>query len=287
MTGYGRATVQEGNVACTVEIRSVNNRFLKLSLRLPDALAALEMRAEKLVRDSFVRGTVGVTVRLEGLAGSSGYRINAVLFQEILDQLGKLLGEKPDQKMTAALLGNPELFERVGDSVDESSVWPIVEKGLHAALAECQQMRSDEGLAMARELESLVADADTLVTSISGRSALAVSEYHERLIERIRTLLARHHVELDQRDVIREAAVLAERLDIAEELARLRSHLNQVSEAVRHGESAGRKLDFLAQELNREANTISAKANDLEIANWVVDLKTRIERIRELVQNVE
>jgi len=286
MTGFGQAVVHADALTCSVEVRAVNNRFLKVNVRVPDSSSAFEPRLEKLIRDAVKRGTVTVTVKLEGERASAGYRINTEVLRQLMRDLREVTGCSPEQAV-GGLLALPEVVERSGPAADTEALWPTVQKAVYAALASFQEMRHAEGAAMAAEIDVLRGNMATLVAAVEGRAHASVRQYHDRFYERVSALLADYGVALDRNDLVREVAILAERFDVAEELARLRSHLDQFKSLPTGNESVGRKWEFLTQELHREANTIASKANDLEIAHWIVDLKTQIERVREIVQNVE
>jgi uncharacterized protein (TIGR00255 family) len=286
MTGFGQSVVHADALTCSVELRAVNNRFLKINVRIPDCYSAFEPRLEKLIRDAVKRGTVTIAVKLEGERASAGYKINTEVLRQLLRDLREATGCNPEQ-VVAGLLALPEVVERSGPAADLELLWPTVEKAVREALAKFQDMRKVEGAAMGAEIDQLRGVMATLVAAVEGRAHASVRQYHDRFHERVSSLLGDYGVAIEKNDLIREIAILAERFDVAEELARLRSHLDQFRVAPSGNESVGRKWEFLTQELHREANTIGSKANDLEIAHWIVDLKTQIERVREIVQNVE
>jgi len=286
MTGFGQSVVHADALTCSVEVRAVNNRFLKINVRLADSYAVFEPRLEKIVRDVFKRGTVTIAVKLEGERASSGCKLNAVVLKQLLRELREATGCAPEQ-LVAGLLTLPDVVERAGPADDFERIWPTVEKAARGALGHAQEMRRTEGAAMAAEIDHLRGSMATLVAAVEGRAQNSVRQYHDRFFEKVSALVAEHGVNIERSDLVREVAVLAERFDIAEELTRLRSHLDQLRIVPSSNESVGRKWEFLTQELHREANTIGSKANDLEIAHWIVDLKTQIERVREIVQNLE
>ncbi len=287
MTGYGQATERDGDAACAVEARAVNNRFLKLQVRVPERFAAWEPRLEKLVRDAARRGTITVSVRLSGVRGSGGA---ATLDTETLrDYRTQLAAAFPGEAVPlAALLQLPGAVDDRHDPEAAVTLLPLVERAVAKALAELRSMRAAEGASMKAELTSLAHAVGDLAEEIAARATVSVAAHRDRMLERVQSLLAPSRGEIAASDLVRELSILAERGDIAEELARLRAHRDRLLETLAAGgEGAGRRLDFLAQELHREANTLGAKANDVRIAGLAVELKTRIEGIRELVQNVE
>jgi uncharacterized protein (TIGR00255 family) len=287
MTGYGQAVGRAGETSCAVEIRTVNNRFLKTQIRLPDRLTAWESRLEKLIRGQVRRGTVTLAVRLEGKALAQPARLDAHALAGYFAQLRAVAPVELSQ-VAGALLPLPGVVVESAAAEDwDQRLWPLVEQVAGEALTALKRMRAEEGTGLRTELEQLATEIAGLTDQIERRNAAAVPAHRDRLADRVRTLLAPHQLELSPQDLVRELSVLAERCDIAEEVARLRGHRLQLVATLGGGEHAGRKLDFLAQELHREANTIGAKANDLPTQELAVELKTRIERLRELVQNVE
>lgn len=286
MTGFGQSVVHADALTCSVEIRAVNNRFLKINVRLPESYSAFEPRLEKVIRDVFKRGTVTITVKLEGENATVGCRLNTVLLKQLLRELREATGCPPEQ-LVAGLLALPDVVERAGPAEDVDRIWPTVERAVRGAVENAQAMRKMEGAAMGAEIDNLREAMSTLVSAVEGRSQHSVKQYHDRYHEKISNLISDFGVSLDRSDLVRELAILAERFDVAEELTRLRSHLEQFRNVPNANEGVGRKWEFLTQELHREANTIGSKANDLEIAHWIVDLKTQIERVREIVQNLE
>ena len=286
MTGYGQSLERDGDAACSVEVRAVNNRFLKLHVRVPERFAAWESRVEKRTRDACRRGTVTLTVRIQGVRGSGAANLDAEVLRDYRDQLAAALPGEP--MPLSALLTLPGVVDDRHDPLAAESLWPLVDRAVAKALAELRTMRQAEGAAMKAELAALARQVGELAEEIAARAHVSVAAHRDRMLERVQALVAPHQTEISAGDLVRELSILAERGDIAEELARLRAHRDRLLETLdAGGEGAGRRLDFLAQELHREANTLGAKANDVRIAGLAVELKTRIEGIRELVQNVE
>ncbi len=290
MTGYGFAQQAEDGVSYALEIRTVNNRYLKLSLKLPDVLQFAETAIEKLVRSRIARGTVEYTLRVRSGEEPLLCAIHPQRLQQYLDQLAKVQVPGGVQATVdlAVLSSLPGVCEEVTlDDDGRSRRQVILERLTHSALEAVTAMRREEGAALRRDLESLCQSIRARIQQVADRAPSVVEEYHDRLRARVATLMKAGGFELDAEGLMREVAIYAERCDISEELSRLTSHLDQFSETCERNEQVGRTLDFLTQELLREANTIASKSNDAAIARCVVEIKGLIDRLREQVQNVE
>lgn len=290
MTGHGEAHREFDRMTVSVEVRSVNSRYLKLSFRGGDGYGALEPNVEAVVRRIVRRGTVQVNLRIDRQATADDYHLNLQVLAGYRKQLEKLCDQLhvADSIHLESLVMLPGVIdESAARTVDLENDWPPVEETLTAALENLGRMREDEGRAMAEDLRANLAVVAGELDAIQKRAPLVAESYRDRLTERLKKLLAEHEVTVETADVVREVGLFAERSDISEEVVRLRSHLEQFEAIMNLPESNGRKLDFLTQEMNRETNTIGSKANDAEIARHVVDIKSSIERIREMVQNVE
>jgi uncharacterized protein (TIGR00255 family) len=292
MTGYGEASYSSDALQLAIELRAVNNRYLKVTLRAAEPYNLLEPEFEKVVRRTVKRGTIQVHLRLQRQYAAQDFRINAVALQSYLGQLRGLCQQMGLPGQESAFIGQlvalPGVVpEPATASLNLEEEWPVLEGVLEKAVARLQAMRQEEGRAMAQELLALRDHIGRELGQIRARIPQVAEGYRDRLLERVRQLLAELDVEIDRRDLIREVAVFAERSDVAEEVVRLASHLDQFQEIVNEPESAGRKLEFLTQEMFREANTIGSKASDVEISRRVVEIKGALEKIRELVQNVE
>lgn len=289
MTGCGTGTATDGLSTCRVEIRAVNNRFLKFSIRGPEGFAALEPRVEARIRERVGRGAVQVDVTLAGPAAPAGRRLNRDQLQAYLDDLERLCADRdlPLPTSVDGLLALPGiLVDAAPDAAALEDTWPLVSQALAEALDRLDAMRASEALALAAELRGICREITAISAAIASRVPRLVEEHRTRLVERVGALLQPHGVTVAPADVLREVALVADRGDVAEELARIASHVGQL-ERLLETEAAGRPLDFLAQEFAREANTIGSKVADAEVAHAVVELKTRIERLREQVQNIE
>jgi uncharacterized protein (TIGR00255 family) len=290
MTGFGEARRQEGAVAVAVELRTVNNRYFKFSLRASEGYSSLEPQIEALVREQVKRGTVNVSLKIDRRASSDESALNL----EVLDGYRKQLElyqaefQLPRGIAVEQLLALPGVIREV-DSVSNfaETAWPAVRLTLQEALARLAQFRAEEGRAMAADMKANCELIATELDQVARRAPMLVENYRSRLHERVASLLEEYQVTLDPADLIREVSIFAERSDISEEIVRLRSHLDQFSAVMSAEESAGRKLEFVIQELFREVNTIGSKSSDVEVARSVIEMKTAIERLREMIQNVE
>jgi uncharacterized protein (TIGR00255 family) len=292
MTGYGDASFHSDALTLSIELRAVNNRYLKVMLRAAEPYNLLEPEVEKVVRRTVRRGTVQVHLRGQRQASDQDFPINTVALRSYLSQVRAVCRDLdlPDggQSLLSQVLTLPGVVPEAGGAgfhLEEE--WPQIEKVLQQALDRLQAMRQEEGRAMAREMLQLRDQIGNELEQVRRRVPIVAGAYRDRLLERVRGLLAELDVQIDRNDLIKEVAIFAERSDIAEEVVRLASHLDQFREVINEPESAGRKLEFLTQEMFREANTIGSKASDVDISRHVVEIKGALEKIRELVQNVE
>jgi uncharacterized protein (TIGR00255 family) len=292
MTGYGEARFQSDALNLSIELRAFNNRYLKITVRAAEPYHLLEPEFEKIIRRTVRRGTLQVHLRCERQPSPQDFRINAVALGSYVKQLRdacKQIGlpDRGDQ-LLGHILALPGVVPEpgsIGEHLHED--WPLIERTLEEALAKLQVMRQDEGRNMAQELMNQRETIAGQLVHIRERIPQVSSAFRDRLFERVRTLLSGVDVRLDQSDLIKEVSIFAERSDIAEEVTRLDSHLAQFQEFMNDAESPGRKLEFLTQEMFRETNTIGSKASDVEISRHVVEIKATLEKIREMVQNVE
>ncbi len=289
MSGCGDAVATDGGNSCRVEVRVVNNRFFKLALRARDGHAALEASIDAAVRTRIRRGAVQVTLEVDGPLTMAQRRLDLAQLGAYLDDLERFCSQRdvPVPQAVDGLLGLPGILVEhwpSGGSIE--ALWPLVSRALSQALDGVDAMRRREGEAMARDMLACCDEIRGLASGIAARASDLLEEHRVRLRERVSRAVAGLGVTVGEADVAREIALLADRSDIAEELVRLESHLRQFSRLLAD-ESPGRQLDFLTQELAREANTIGSKSADVGVAHAVVEIKTRVERVRELVQNVE
>lgn len=293
MTGYGEAHYQSDALNLAIELRALNNRYLKVSLRAPEPYNLLESEFEKVIRRRVRRGTLQVFLRCDRQHAPQDFRINLTAVRSYVTQMKEVAGElglagSLDSVVLGQVLAMPGVAMEPGTlAFDMEREWPILEKVLEQALAKLHAMRQEEGKAMAQELLQYRDHIGSELARIRERAPVVVAAYRDRLHERVRKLLGELDVEIDRSELIKEVSVFAERSDIAEEVVRLASHLDQFQEIMNEPESPGRKLEFLTQEMSREANTIGSKASDVEISRHVVEIKGTLEKIRELIQNVE
>jgi uncharacterized protein (TIGR00255 family) len=290
MTGFGEAHHQGEGLTISVELRTINSRYFKLSVKCGEGYSALEAEIENVVRQQIRRGTLQVALHVNRTKASDDFNINTAVLESYRRQLAAIQQQwKTNETLSLqSLLALPGVVsEHVPDAEDAERDWPIIRSTLQAAMENLAKMRTDEGRAMAADLRAnckAIADELTIIE----QHAPNVSEsYRTRLADRLRAVLLEHQVSLDPTDVIREVSIFAERSDISEEIVRLRSHLEQFDSIMDLPESSGRKLEFLTQEMFRETNTLGSKANDADIARRVIDIKAAIERVREMIQNVE
>lgn len=289
MTGQGHASGQDEKTTIVVEIRTVNNRYLKVSIRTPDRLSALEPKIDQLIRDSIRRGSVQLDVSLSRHASVDDFSINSDLLSQYYRKFSELGGElnAPAVRLESLLELPGVLEETAPDASAAERVWPAVEKVVRDALEQLVAMRQREGQSMAADLSHNCQKIRENLDRVRLRAPQVVENYRTRMTDRLNQLLDQFGVQVEASDVVREIGIFSERSDISEEIVRLDSHLKQFDEILKGDVSNGRKLDFLTQEMFREVNTIGSKANDAEIAVHVVEVKSLIERIREMVQNVE
>jgi len=297
MTGYGQAEGEVKAVSYAVEIKTVNNRYLKTNIKLPEAVAFLEEDIEKLLRKNLSRGTINYALRLKHITANALFDIDEMALQAIMDRLSRIsCSPRPApggawQIDISSLLSLPgiirptlpdkEMLEQIKDAVLNIT---------QAAIDKLKQMRAAEGSFLEADLKNHCQAIKRDLQRIRARSDAVLQEYAKRLRKRVDELLAEAKLKLDEETLAREVAILADKSDISEEIARLSSHLARFAESCQANPpeaAAGRRLDFISQEMLREANTIASKASDAEIIHYVVDIKCRIERIKEQVQNIE
>ncbi len=294
MTGFGEARHQSDSKSLAVEIRAVNNRYLKIVLRATEPYNLFEPELERLIRKTIRRGTLQVQIRCERQAEASDFRLNTVALRSYLEQVRRVGGEIGlDAPTVASLMAQcvalPGVAPEPGSAGEKATDdWPLLERVVEEAIGRLQAMRQEEGRRMAEEL-LLIRDriADEL-EEIKKRIPSVTAGYRDRLLERVRGLLTEPSIPLRAEDVIKEVAIFADRSDISEEVVRLSSHLDQFQTVVtKESEGPGRRLEFLVQEMGRETNTIGSKASDVQISRHAVEIKASLEKIRELIQNVE
>lgn len=292
MTGFGEARTETEGLTVGIEVRALNNRHLKLTVRGSDPYPMFEAELEKVVRRHVKRGTITVHVRVQRLASTADLALNAIALKAYLQQIRVVCEEAGMPELTAPMLPGVLTLPGVapeggyfGSPPDEE--WPSVEATLTNALLRLNVMRKEEGQSMAGELLSLHRGVGVELESIRALLPSIAENYRRRLLDRVRAAMTDAGVPVQPEHLIREVAVFAERTDVSEEVTRFSAHLDQFAELVRKGEEAGRKLEFVIQEMGREVNTLGSKAGDVSVSRHVFEIKATLEKIRELVQNVE
>ena len=289
MTGFGRAECQEGDYTYQAEIRSVNNRFIEINTRLPKAYVDLEQPLKKLIKSHCARGSINLTISLANSNEGSGewdVKPNlslATQYIEALNQIRDSLGLQGeiDLKSVVGLRDIIKIEPVALDPAKKDLILNITTE----ALVSLQKMRSEEGENLQTDLTERIDAIESHAAEIESRHPEVIKEYQEKLNERIKTL--NEGVGLDETRLAQEAALLADRSDVTEEMTRLKSHLNQFRNFFNANEPIGRKLEFITQEINREVNTTGSKSSDIIISNRVIEMKSELEKIREQVQNIE
>jgi uncharacterized protein (TIGR00255 family) len=290
MTGYGEARSQTDGLTVAVDVRTINNRYFKLTTRCSEGYAALETAIENVVRQQIKRGSVLVNLTVTRQPTPDDFRLNLTALASYRRQLEEVcrqwkLSDPVRPEMLLALPGVVD--QNLGAAHPAEQDWPRIQETLETALRNLHQMRLDEGRSMAVVLRENCQKMAADLEAIAKRAPEVASGYRVRLEDRLRKALADYQITLNASDLLREVSLFAERCDISEEIVRLRTHIQQFLAALDFPEPSGRKLDFLTQEMFREANTIGSKANDTQITLQVIDIKAAIERNRELIQNVE
>jgi uncharacterized protein (TIGR00255 family) len=290
MTGYGGAQGEVNGINYVVEVKAVNNRYFKAIIRLPELTAFLEEDIERLLRKNLSRGTVNYVLRLKAVSANTLFDIDETALQTIVEKLSRV-GSSVDINRAidiGSLLNLPGIIQpTLPDEEMAEQIREVVLKISQEAIDKLKQMRAVEGDFLEADLKKHCRAIEQDLERIRARSAAVLQEYAKRLRKRVDELLAHAELKLDEEILAREVAIFADRSDISEEIARLDSHLQQFAQSCQANDQAGRRLDFIGQEMLREANTIASKASDTEITRWVVDIKCQIDRIKEQVQNVE
>lgn len=290
MTGYGAAEHVDGGVNYRVELRSLNHRYLKISIKLPEFLQSLESDIEGFIRGRIARGSVTCTIRVRDGEGMSLRPVNRAAVQHYVDELcGVRIPPGASVSVDLATIATfPGVCEPTGlDDAERQSHLAALLVVVGQAADGLVAMRRQEGESLRSDVDACCNAISETAAKVAARSPVVVDEYHERLKARVETLMKKGGFDLAADGLAREVAIYAERCDIGEEISRLASHLEQFNELCDRGEQVGRTLDFLTQELLREANTIASKSNDRQIARHVVEIKGWIDRLKEQVQNVE
>jgi uncharacterized protein (TIGR00255 family) len=289
MTGFGDATAEHDGTHYAVEIRSLNNRFFKPVIKLPENVSGLEPEIETRLREKLGRGSITYILKMRVDSAEAAYHVNTAALESYLAQLRQVKGLDGVARIDlASLMQLPGVCQEPRDETDEIATHgDVIRTQTHKAIEKLMAMREREGKSLFADLMKHCQVISSSLNEISGRAPAVVDDYHKRLTQRVNELMRKAELRVNEADLIKEVAVFAERADISEEIQRLTSHLNAFEQACQEGEHAGRKLDFITQEMLREANTIASKGNDAQIAKHIVEIKGAIDRLKEQVQNVE
>jgi uncharacterized protein (TIGR00255 family) len=289
MTGYGRCDISKDGVTVSVELRSVNNRFLEVSTRMPRELNPRENDIREILRKKLTRGKINLNINIERpIAEKTELVVDPEMvksYKDALDQIRKAAKIKEVATLSHLLHYSDDLIQRGGTPQEQTDNWELVAQAVEEAVGDLERMRLNEGRELARDLRNRIKLIDEMIEKVEKLSKERIPQERQRLRERIAQLF--ENDEIDETRLEFEIVMLADKLDITEEGVRYRSHSKFFVEAVKGPEPAGRKLGFLLQEMNREITTIGSKANYAQIAHLVVQAKEELEKIREQVQNIE
>lgn len=290
MTGFGIAEYKDDERLIRVELRSVNNRFLKIDSRLPEILQTFESEIERRIREKIVRGTVLLNVTYQSFRQEPEYTLNSERLKKyfsLLNDIKKEIGSR-ERISIHSLIVLPGVLQKGKNNQEDTNV--LLSRCLslvNEALGKMLEMRSVEGMHLGKDIEQRKEFILSMIGKIETRTSVIVQEYSKRLRSRVASLLSGTDIELTDSNLCREIAIFAERSDITEEISRLKSHLHQLNDTIHSDEPVGRKLDFIVQEMFRETNTMCSKANDSVMLKDMVEVKTEIEKIREQIFNIE
>lgn len=288
MTGFGRCEISEAERKFTVELKGVNHRYLDVNIRMPKKLNFFEASIRNLLKKYAQRGKVDIFITYEDFSENQvSLKYNETLAEEYLKYF-KQMEEKfslENDIRVATLSRYPEVLTMEEQMIDEEELWNVLKKALEGAFSQFVSTRITEGEALKKDLLAKLDEMLLLVDKVEERSPEIVAEYREKLEMKVNELLA--DTQIEESRIASEVVLFADKICTDEETVRLRSHIEHMKNTLEETEGIGRKLDFIAQEMNREANTILSKANDLEVSNYAIDLKTGIEKVREQIQNIE
>ena len=288
MTGFGRAEKLDEERKITVEMKSVNHRYLDINMRMPKKLSIFEASIRTLLKEYIQRGKVDLFITYEDYTKSGVFiKYNKEIARQYLEYLEQMSGEFGlEQDISAGMLSRyPEVFTMEEQAVDESRLWDLLSQVLKEAAGQFVEAREKEGEHLRRDILEKLKGMEAKVDLVEQRSPQVLQEYRERLETKVKEILA--DTQIEESRIAAEVILFADKICTDEETVRLRSHIRHMANVLSESEGIGRKLDFIAQEMNREANTILSKANDLETSNLAIDLKTEIEKVREQIQNIE
>lgn len=288
MTGFGRCEASEGDRKITVEIKSVNHRYLDVSMKMPKKLNFYDSAIRGILKSYVQRGKVDVYITYEDLGeGDAALTYHpkiAARYVEYFRQMEEQFGLKNDLQVSV-LARCPEVLVLEEQKEDEEEIWHLLEQAVHGACQRFVETRIREGEALKEDLRQKLDEILETVSFVEERSPQILTEYRQKLEARVKEMLG--DAQIDESRIAAEVTIFADKICVDEEIVRLRSHVDAMKAELKQGGGVGRKLDFIAQEMNREANTTLSKANDLEVSNRAIDLKTAIEKVREQIQNIE
>ena len=288
MTGFGRAEKLDEERKITVEMKSVNHRYLDINMRMPKKLSIFEASIRTLLKEYIQRGKVDLFITYEDYTKSGVFiKYNKEIARQYLEYLEQMSDEFGlEQDISAGMLSRyPEVFTMEEQAVDESRLWDLLSQVLKEAAGQFVEAREKEGEHLRRDILEKLKGMEAKVDLVEQRSPQILQEYREKLETKVKEILA--DTQIEESRIAAEVILFADKICTDEETVRLRSHIRHMANVLSESEGIGRKLDFIAQEMNREANTILSKANDLETSNLAIDLKTEIEKVREQIQNIE
>jgi len=288
MTGYGGAKGTSGKLEISVEVKSVNNRYLDCTIKIPRVYTAFEEPLKSIVQKNVSRGKVDVFVSIDSQSADDiEVKVNHPLIKSYITALQEIawINEISSEIRVTDLTRFPDILQATKREVDTVQISEDIGNILQQALIDFNEMRACEGEKMGRDIEGRLGEIEKLMTLVEEISPRSVEEYRSKLLTRMNEVL--QTAGIDEVRILTEAAIFADRIAVNEEIVRLRSHIEQLRELIMSTEPVGRKIDFLIQEFNREANTIGSKGNDAQMSKVIVDLKAEIEKIREHAQNIE
>ena len=296
MTGFGSCTTQGDDYVISTEIKAVNNRFLKTSIKLPEGSSGLELKIDELLHEKIARGSVNFNLKVTRQSDAFDFEVNFSTLRRYISEVFRFERENQDlpslrmQSSVTDFLRLPGVIQdkaRSDDANLSDLLWNRIAENVRTSLKELQTMREVEGASTQKYLAQNISELRTMIEEVKRIAPTVVENYRAKLTERVTKALEETSVDLDPSALIREVAIFTDRVDISEEIARFISHLSQFSNTMECEKVCGKKLDFLTQEMFRETNTIGSKANSQDVLRLVVEMKSVIERIREMVQNVE
>ena len=290
MTGYGEAQGEVDGISYAVEIKTVNNRYFKTIIKLPELASFLEEDVDKLLRKNISRGTINYTLRLKDVSAGALFEIDEYALKAVVEKLSRAGSSSGINGAIdiGNLLSLPGIIQpALPDEKRAEQIKKLVLDISQKALDKLKHMRAIEGGYLEADIKKCCTIMEEDLERIRGRSDIIIQEYAEKLKKRVNELLAHAELKIDEEILAREVAIFADRSDISEEVARLDSHLQQFAQCCNGNDQVGRRLDFISQEMLREANTIASKASDTDTIRYVVDIKCQIDRIKEQVQNIE